>query len=162
MAGAGIGPTRVARTIMVCRTYPIRVQDPDGATSGPMGREIDWATVGRRSGITLDELERVELTSTTRRQRRVAEFNWVQLRHATLLNDPTDIALTFVDYLDVGNRTARRFEQLSAETIRFVEEVERVAGAPVNLIGTRFGRRSVIDRRPWGRAGSRSAAAGGQ
>lgn len=151
MAGAGIGPTRVRRTVMVCRTYPIRVQDPDGATSGPMGREIDWPTVARRSGIDIGELEQIERTSTTSRRRRVAEFNWAQLRRATLLNDPTDIALTFVDYLDVRNRGARRFEQLAPDTLRFIEEVERVAGAPVSLISTRFGHRSVIDRRPWSR-----------
>jgi adenylosuccinate synthase len=151
MSGAGIGPTRVRHTVMVCRTYPIRVQNPDGATSGPMGREIDWATVARRSGIDLRELEDVEQTSTTNRRRRVAEFDWVQLRRSTLLNDPTDIALTFIDYLEVSNRHARRFEQLTPSTIRFIEEVERVAGAPVSLISTRFGLRSVIDRRAWAR-----------
>ena len=46
------------------------------------------------------------------------------------------IALTFVDYLSILNRRARRFEQLQPETIRFIEEVERVAGAPVSLIAT--------------------------
>jgi adenylosuccinate synthase len=116
-----------------------------------MGREIDWATVARRSGIDLRELEDVEQTSTTNRRRRVAEFDWVQLRRSTLLNDPTDIALTFIDYLEVSNRHARRFEQLTPSTIRFIEEVERVAGAPVSLISTRFGLRSVIDRRAWAR-----------
>ena len=35
------------------------------------------------------------------------------------------------------------------ETIRFVEEVERVASAPVSLIATRFHSRSIIDRRAW-------------
>ena len=34
------------------------------------------------------------------------------------------IALTFVDYLSILNRRARRFEQLQPETIRFIEEVE--------------------------------------
>jgi adenylosuccinate synthase len=29
----------------------------------------------------------------------------------------------------------------------FIEEIERVSGAPVTLIGTRFDERSVIDRR---------------
>ena len=31
----------------------------------------------------------------------------------------------------------------------FIEEVENVAGAPVSLISTRFGFRSIIDRRGW-------------
>jgi len=65
------------------------------------------------------------------------------------LNGPTDIALTFTDYIDATNRDARRFEQLSAPTIRFIEEIEAVAAAPVTLISTRFHERSVIDRRSW-------------
>jgi hypothetical protein len=35
------------------------------------------------------------------------------------------------------------------ETIRFIEEVERVAAAPMCLISTRFNFRSIIDRRTW-------------
>ena len=30
---------------------------------------------------------------------------------------------SFVDYLSIKNREARRFEQLTPETIRFIEEV---------------------------------------
>jgi adenylosuccinate synthase len=70
-------------------------------------------------------------------------------RSAASLNGPTDIALTFVDYLDPINKDARRFEQLSPATIQFVEEIENVAGAPVSLISTRFDFRSILDRRSW-------------
>ena len=79
----------------------------------------------------------------------VSEFNWAQLRQAAVLNGATDIALTFADYLCNANAHARRYEQLHVDTIRFIEEVERVAGAPVTLISTRFDFRSVIDRRTW-------------
>jgi adenylosuccinate synthase len=65
------------------------------------------------------------------------------------LNGPTDIALTFVDYLDIKNREAFRFDQLTNETLRFIEEVERVSGQPVTLISTKFNWRNVIDRRSW-------------
>jgi adenylosuccinate synthase len=65
------------------------------------------------------------------------------------LNGPTDIALTFADYIRVENRNAYRFDQLTPETLRFIEEVERVSGVPVNLISTNFGWRNVIDRRSW-------------
>ena len=43
---------------MVCRTYPIRVQNPEGGTSGPMSQEITLEEIAKRSGIELDELER--------------------------------------------------------------------------------------------------------
>jgi adenylosuccinate synthase len=149
LAEAGIAPTRVRRTIMVMRTYPIRVQSPAGATSGHMENELDWETISERSGVPIEELTVTELTSTTKKKRRVAEFDWTLLRKAASLNGPTDIALTFADYITIKNRDARRFEQLSLETLRFVEEVERVAGAPVSLITTKFDYRSIIDRRAW-------------
>ncbi|QUP56503.1 hypothetical protein GO998_22810 (plasmid) [Ralstonia syzygii] len=42
--------------------------------------------------------------------------------------------------IDVENSKAPRFEQLTQDTIKFVEELERVAQAPVSLINTRFPR----------------------
>lgn len=149
LAEAGIAPSRVRKIILVARTYPIRVQSPAGGTSGPMGKTISWKEIHRRSGIPLSELLRSERTTTTNRRRRVAEFDWTLLRKAASLNGPSDLALTFVDYISMGNRSARRFEQLTTDTIRFVEEVERVAAAPVSLIATRFHSRSIIDRRAW-------------
>src|SRR5947207_3740615 len=95
LAEAGISPAHVRRVIMVCRTYPIRV----GGKSGPMGREISMTEIARRSGLPLREVRATERTSTTNRPRRIAEFSWLQLRRSTMLNGPTDIALTFVDYL---------------------------------------------------------------
>jgi len=59
------------------------------------------------------------------------------------------VALSFSDYISKANKNARRFEQLTSETIQFIEEVERVACAPVALISTRFEKRGIIDRRRW-------------
>lgn len=146
---AGIPSTRIRKSIVVLRTNPIRVQSPEGGTSGPMGREITWEEVSKRAGVPASVLREREKTTTTKRQRRVAEFNWGDLRRAVMLNGPTDIALTFVDYLSHRNQAARRYEQLTEETLRFVEEVERFSGVPVSLITTRFHRRSIIDRRSW-------------
>ena len=150
LAEAGIAPSRVRRTIMVVRTYPIRVGGKEH--SGPMGSKLSFAELARRSGHSVTSLRKAERTSTTGRPRRLSEFNWLLLRHSASLNGPTDIALSFADYICKGNEQARRFEQLTSETINFVEEVERVACAPVSLIVTRFKHspRSIIDRRHWG------------
>lgn len=149
LSEAGIPTRRVRKIIMVCRTYPIRVGNAKKGTSGPMSREITLEEISKRSGIPLAELKKTETTSTTNRPRKIAEFDWVQLRRNASLNSPTDIALTFVDYLDKKNRRAFRYEQLQPATLRFIEEVERVSGVPVNLISVRFHSRSVIDRRTW-------------
>jgi adenylosuccinate synthase len=149
LSEAGISPSRVRKTIMVCRTYPIRVQNPPGGTSGPMSQELDWREIARRARISVNELRTNERTSTTNRERRVGAFDWALLRKNAALNGPTDISITFTDYLTPLNANARRYEQLSPETIRFIEEVEGVGAAPVSLISTRFDFRSIIDRRTW-------------
>jgi adenylosuccinate synthase len=144
LAEAGIAPARLRRIILVVRTYPIRV----GGVSGPLTTELTWAEIERRSG--LKGLADKELTSKTQRLRRVGEPEWDLLRRAALLNAPTDIALTFADYIDAQNCEAWRFEQLTDETIRFIDEVERVTGARVSLISTGFmAHRGIIDRRQW-------------
>lgn len=149
LSEAGVPPGRIRKVIMTCRSYPIRVQSPRGKTSGEMGIEIDWKTVSKRSHLDFNQLKTTERTSTTNRDRRVAEFSWSMLRRAAALNGPTDIALTFADYISSQNEKAHRFEQLTSETITFIEEIERVAAAPVSLISTRFDFRSIIDRRAW-------------
>lgn len=146
---AGIAPRAVRKGIMVCRTFPIRVQSPKGGDSGPMELEISLPELSRRSGIPLAELKKTERTSTTNRKRRIAEFNWEQLRRSAQLNDPTDIALTFADYIDSSNRNARRFDQLTPATLLFIQDLERVADASVSLVSVGFNYRAVIDRRSW-------------
>jgi adenylosuccinate synthase len=148
LAEAGIAPHRVRRVVMVVRTYPIRV----GGYSGPMSQELSWEQIADRSGLDLNDILQTEKGSVSRNQRRVAEFDWTQLRSAAEINGATDIALTFADYLDAKNDQARRFDQLTGETIQNIEEIERVAGTPVTLISTRFHERSIIDRRSWRRS----------
>lgn len=77
------------------------------------------------------------------------EFDWDLLRRSVELNGATDIALTFADYVDVENQKAQRYDQLTDETIRFIEEVERGSADSASLITTRFDIRAVIDRRRW-------------
>jgi adenylosuccinate synthase len=150
LSESGIPPSRVRKVVMVCRTFPIRVKSPSRRrTSGYMAQPLTWKEVANRSGYNARDLERAEHTSTTNKLRRVGEFEWDLFRRAVSLNGPSDIALSFADYIDSRNAAARRFEKLTNETIRFVEELERVACAPVSLISTRFNYRSIIDRRSW-------------
>jgi adenylosuccinate synthase len=151
LADAGIPPLRVRRVVMVTRTYPIRV----GGNSGPMGREIDFETVSARSGLPVSEIAGTEVGTVSGKTRRIAEFNWEQIRRSAVINGATDVALTFADYLTSENQKARRFEELSIDTQAFISRLEMIANAPVSLISTRFvrndvfDRRCIIDRRSW-------------
>ena len=164
MAEAGFSPLRVRKIIMVTRRYPIRVQNPKGGSSGPFSRHeyetyLKTGKIEYDSEITFDiikersdhkeDLKQLEKTSTTKLYRRVAEFNWPLLREAAEINSPTDIALTFADYINYSNRFCRRYDQLTEYTKKFIEEMERCTGANVSLIATGFEYRSIIDKRNW-------------
>ncbi|MFJ7142945.1 adenylosuccinate synthetase [Pseudomonas protegens] len=159
LAEAGISPSRIRKILMVIRPMPIRVGDPDGSEghiSGRLKHPTTFDEIAQFAKLEADALNAAEKTSTTNRNRKVGWFEWDQFRKACALNAPTDIVLTFADYLRATNRNARRFEQLDSDTIKFVEELERVSQAPVSLINTRFTRdpdpsdlRSLIDRRNW-------------
>lgn len=158
LAEAGVSPKRVRRVVMVVRTTPIRVGNPDGGkhTSGSIKNETDFKTIAEEANLDPKKVVNLEKTSTTKRDRRVGWFDWELFRRSCILNTPTDIALTFVDYLSEKNMAARRFEQLTDDTIKFIEELEQVGQAPVSIINTRFPNlnddkdiRSIIDRRDW-------------
>ena len=95
LADAGIGPTKVRKVMLVTRTFPIRV----GGDSGPMGEEIEWDDIAALSGIPLEKLLETEKGTVSGRLRRVARFDWEQLRRSAVQNGATEIALTFADYL---------------------------------------------------------------
>lgn len=156
LAEAGIPPRRVRRVLMVVRRTPIRVESPKAGDSGPLKHPTSFEEIAAEAKLEHD-LNKAELTSRTKRPRRVGWFEWETFRHACALNAPTDIILTFADYHKAENQNARRFEQLHEDTIKFIEELERVAQAPVSMINTRFPHgedkpmdlRTVIDRRNW-------------
>ena len=82
LAEAGIPPRRVRRVIMVCRTYPIRVQSPEGSTSGYMSQALAWDEIAERSGIDARRAQESREGVGVHKQRRVAEFDWALLRKA--------------------------------------------------------------------------------
>jgi adenylosuccinate synthase len=145
LAEVGLPPQLLRRVIVAFRAYPIRV----GGESGPMGREITWDMVARRSGLAAGILKDTERGSVSGNPRRVAEFSWSQLRRSARINGATDLALTFADYIDARNRGARRFSQLTGETVEMIYEMESVAAAPVSLVSANFDSRGPIDRRLW-------------
>lgn len=87
----GIAPSRVTDVLLVIRTYPIRV----AGNSGPMKNETTWEEISKKLGREVSEK-----TTVTKKVRRVAEFDDDLFQQSCLLNDPTEIALTFADYVD--------------------------------------------------------------
>lgn len=142
LSDAGVAPARLDRVIMVVRSYPIRV----GGASGWMGREITYEDLSSRSKIPIDELRATEKGTVSNKQRRIAEFDWGQLRRSVILNGATEIVITFADYFGIENREANSYDDLNESAREFIETVERVAGVRVSLISKAFAVDGVIKR----------------
>lgn len=92
LADARIPAQRVRRVYMTTRTYPIRVGNVDGYSSGghyPDQREIDWDEIGQEP----------EITTVTGRQRRLFTFSEQQFKEAVNANYPDFVFLNFLNYL---------------------------------------------------------------
>lgn len=100
LADCGIDGRLVSRSFAVMRTYPIRVGNvvEDGVQvgySGPYGaKETSFELLGVEP----------ELTTVTRRQRRIFEMDWARAAYMSMICRPTDIALCFLDYLSANVR----------------------------------------------------------
>ena len=88
----GMAPSRVTDVLMVCRTYPIRV----AGNSGPMENETTWEALAEKTGGYV----KPEKTTVTKKIRRIAEWDDGLFKQSCVLNAPTEIALTFADYID--------------------------------------------------------------
>ena len=112
----GISPLDVDDIVLVMRSFPIRVS----GNSGPLLSEIDWETVASESGF--DKPIR-ELTSVTKKLRRVGRFNLELVKRAILVNKPSRLVLNHMDYIAPDRRKS------------FVAEIERHLGKKVDYIG---------------------------
>jgi adenylosuccinate synthase len=123
----GIPPTQLGRMIACMRTFPIRV----AGNSGPLPNEIGWDQLSQMLGRTVSER-----TTVTKKIRRVAMWDDQIARACRILHGPTEIALTFVDYLNATNEGVDDVQELSDSTHDFIRNVEEVMCAPVTFIGT--------------------------
>lgn len=130
----GIAPSRVTDVLMVCRTYPIRV----AGNSGPMKNEITWEELGQRIGRDITP----EKTTVTKKIRRIAEWDDDLFNTSCVLNAPTEIALTFADYIDPYIFNAKDEYRLSASAPLKDFIVKHLSGVPIKYIGT--GPKSIV------------------
>lgn len=158
VADCGISPKLVDEIVMIMRPYPIRISNAtnltnkDGSTlvasSGGYdgSEEITWDIVRERCGAPAD-IEFGEMTTVTKKTRRVFEMNWERLKYVTKLNRPTMIALNFVQYIDWNALGCKKYADLPQKVKDFIAKVEDETGVPVKLIGTGAGNDDIIDLR---------------
>lgn len=130
MADTLIAPAHVRNVISVIRSYPIRVAGNSGPFYAP---EISWAEVTARSGAD-QPIE--EITTVTKKIRRVAEMSWDCLKLSNMVNKPHAMALMFADYYDAASYGRNTAGELSSKALEAVHKIEEVGGVNVWLLGT--------------------------
>ncbi len=138
LSEAGLG-VRDYDVILCLRTFPIRV----AGNSGPLPKEISWEDLQRISGYPHSIRE---FTTTTKRLRRVAQFDLDVVNRAIAANHPTGMALHGVDYLDYTNKGIRQFEELTPATQDWIQHLEVRTGVSVRTVGTGPAVTDIADR----------------
>jgi len=119
IADARLPPTQVVRTYMSVRTFPIRVGNLGDISSGGWyedQEETTWGDLGVEP----------ELTTVTKRIRRVATFSEEQLIDAVRANDPDFIFVNFLNYMNATNQK---------HMINDVFHITRYLNKDIGLIG---------------------------
>lgn len=136
LTDAGIAPHYLTETILVARTFPIRV----AGNSGPLVGELSWDELG------LDP----ERTTVTDKVRRVGVWDDALIEKAVRLNEPCCMALTFVDYLwpDLQGKTDRADIPEDHPVWDFVRQIEDMHEIRIAYLGTGSieGRFAVVER----------------
>lgn len=147
----GISIRHVRHIYGVIRTYPIRISNEmaiEGggvAYSGNGGREITWEEVERRAGAPIGTFSSKEITTVTKKMRRVFEFEVDRIKRAVRLTGVDKLALNFIQYINYEDAGKTSWADLSQKSKDFVAMVERETGVPVTLIGTGPRNDQVID-----------------
>lgn len=152
VADCGISPRLVTDIVMIMRPYPIRISNKTNIgidiSSGDYdgSQELTWDEIKKRCGAP-GGVDFGEMTTVTKKMRRVFEMNWDRLEYATLLNRPTCIALNFVQYLDYNALGCKKLRDLPSKVRSFIDRVEDVTNVKVGLIGTGAKNDDIIDVR---------------
>jgi len=130
LSEVGLSPLLVTEVVLVFRTFPIRVS---GEQAGPMKNEISWEILQQESGYPHPIQE---MTTVSKKRRRVGRFDWELAERAVMFNRPTKVALNGLDYLDFRNKGITSVELFTEPTRPFLKRLERTTGSTVGLWGT--------------------------
>lgn len=143
LADMGLAANDMGDVYVVIRPYPIRVgnvieNNQMVGYSGdayPGQNELEWSDVASMAGAP-PEVMAGELTTVTKRLRRVFEFSEQQLLEAIISNGATRIALNFANYIDWSCYGVGNWDELPTKVIDFINKIEDIAQVPVTVVGT--------------------------
>ena len=139
LSEVGLSPMLVTEIVLVFRTFPIRVA---GQQAGPLKDEISWEILQQESGYPYPVQE---MTTVSKKVRRVGRFDWELAAKAIQVNRPTTIAVNGLDYFSHQDRGVSSPSQLSSASTRFLAEVEGRYSVAVGFCGVGPTLREVLE-----------------
>ncbi len=139
LAQLGLPAKTPHTTYMVLRPYPIRVGSDGEHSSGGWyddQTELTWENVAERSGCPLEPMLETEITTVTKRQRRVATFSNAGVGHAIKCTQPDAVILNFAQYIDSGATGVRIRAGLPQKVLEWIRDFEDRHGVPIRYVGT--------------------------
>lgn len=124
LSDAGIHPRFLGKTMMVARTFPIRVGNivEDGKTLGTSG-----PCYHDQEEVTFDSLGQTpEVTTVTKRVRRIFTWSNRQYHEACRMNQPDFVLLTFCDYL----HTRTELKNIVSDAIFYGKPITHFSNGP--------------------------------
>lgn len=119
----GLSWREVGDVVLVVKALPTRVGE------GPLPHEMSHDEAVRRGIAEFG-------VNTGRPRRKASQIDDELLRYATMVNGPTQVALTFADHLDPAVKGVRHRDGLTDPVRTVIAQVERVTGVPVTLVDT--------------------------
>lgn len=143
VADMGLPHQAIGDVYLVVRPYGIRVGNvvENGEVVGYSGdhysdsKEITWSEVASRANAPA-EIGDGELTTVTKRVRRVFEWSDIQFGQAVLVNGATKICLNFANYIDWTCFGKNNWGDLSPKILDWIKRVEDTHQIEVALVGT--------------------------
>ncbi|MFH1786686.1 MAG: adenylosuccinate synthetase [archaeon] len=131
---AGLSWQHIKDVVMVVKAVPSRVGE------GPLPFEIAKEEIIRKNiaeyGVT-----------TGRMRRKASKIDYGLLKYATMLNGPTQIALTFCDHYDPKITGATKESEITPKVQALIRKIEKATGVPVTMVETGKLLSEVIDLR---------------
>lgn len=132
----GVSHKYVGSVIGSMRTFPIRVGNVTGGWSGPHypdQHELTWKDI---TEVSMSPVPLSEITTITKRVRRVFTFSAIQTKRFIEVNSPDWIFLNFVQYLDWNSTDKKEWHELTGPVHNFANKFETEFNVPILLAGT--------------------------
>ncbi len=117
----GLNWRLVQDVVLVVKVMPTRVGQ------GPLPHEMTAEEISKRG---IGEYGVV----TGRMRRKASQIDWDLLAYSAMVNGPTRIVLTFCDHYDPEMLNARSRDDVTPRVRALIDQVEKVANAPVALV----------------------------